>query len=546
MAYTLNKTNGDLLTVLADGTTDTSTTNLTLVGKNATSYGEAINENFVKIMESFSSSTAPSVPLQGQLWWDSANKQLSVYQGTAWKVFSYAVSSASAPAAAPTTGDLWWDTINGQLRGYTGSAWTLVGPQTTVGAATTDFQGNAATDTSSASHTVGNVIVNNKLAAIFSTDATVFTPAFTYPSSGITKVNPGLNFTSTAEPTAISTPNMTVGVSSGNVQITALTTNYGFNVTANVGGTPRSVLYVSGATGDVTFNGNVNFPTANPVTISNVSSNISPTANGTQNLGSTTSYWNQLYVRNVNALGNITVGGTAAVTGAATLSSTLAVTGAATLSSTLAVTGAATLSSTLAVTGKATLGNIVTTSGLFWANGVNYSSTITQATSFASVASNITPAANLTYNLGSASSWWNNIYGTAIHAQYADLAERFEADGVYSPGTVVELGGSAEITAAVEELSEKVFGVISTRAAYLMNSGAGNNQTHPPIAVQGRVPVKVIGQIRKGDRLVSAGNGIARAGSRSEITTWNVIGRALEDKLDDGVGEIEAVVKLNS
>jgi hypothetical protein len=98
----------------------------------------------------------------------------------------------------------------------------------------------------------------------------------------------------------------------------------------------------------------------------------------------------------------------------------------------------------------------------------------------------------------------------------------------------------------VEELSENVFGVISTRAAYLMNSGAGTDQSHPPIAVQGRVPVKVTGQIRKGDRLVSAGNGLARAGKRSEITTWNVIGRALEDKLDDGIGEIEAVVKLNS
>jgi hypothetical protein len=534
MAYTLNKTNGDLLTVLADGTTDTSSTNLTLVGKNATSYGEALNENFIKILESFSSTTAPSIPLQGQLWWDSTNKQLSVYQGTTWKVFSHAIPSATAPTSAPTSGDLWWDTVNGQLRGYTGSAWTLIGPQTPVGAAATDFQGNTVTDTLSASHTVGNVIVNNKLAAIFSTDSAAFTPSFTYPSSGIAKLNPGLNFTSTAEPTAISTPNATFGVSSGNVQITALTTNYGFNVTANVAGTPRSVLYVSGATGDVTFNGNVNFPTANPVTISNVSSNISPTANGTQNLGSTSSYWNQLYVRNVNALGNITVGGTAAVTGATTLSSTLA------------VTGATTLSSTLAVTGKATMGNVVTTDGLFWANGVNYATTITAVTSFTGVAGNITPAANLTYNLGSPTAYWNNVYGKAIQAQYADLAERFESDGVYSPGTVVELGGSAEITAAVEELSEKVFGVISTRAAYLMNSSAGTDQTHPPIAVQGRVPVKVIGRIRKGDRLVSAGNGIARAGLRSEITNWNVIGRALEDKLDDGIGEIEAVVKLNS
>jgi hypothetical protein len=79
-----------------------------------------------------------------------------------------------------------------------------------------------------------------------------------------------------------------------------------------------------------------------------------------------------------------------------------------------------------------------------------------------------------------------------------------------------------------------------------MNSGAGSNDTHPPVAVQGRVPVRVTGKIRKGDRLVSAGNGLARAGARSEITAWNVIGRALEDKLDLGIGLIEAVVKLNS
>ena len=79
-----------------------------------------------------------------------------------------------------------------------------------------------------------------------------------------------------------------------------------------------------------------------------------------------------------------------------------------------------------------------------------------------------------------------------------------------------------------------------------MNSRAGTDATHPPIAVQGRVPVKVIGKIKKGDRLVSAGNGMARAGTKSEISTWNVIGRALENKTDDSEGIIEAVVKLNS
>ena len=100
--------------------------------------------------------------------------------------------------------------------------------------------------------------------------------------------------------------------------------------------------------------------------------------------------------------------------------------------------------------------------------------------------------------------------------------------------------------AAGQDLSDNVFGVISTNAAYLMNSGAGSNTTHPPVAVQGRVPVRVTGIIRKGDRLVSAGNGLARAGARNEITAWNVIGRALADKLDSGEGLIEAVVKLNS
>ena len=79
-----------------------------------------------------------------------------------------------------------------------------------------------------------------------------------------------------------------------------------------------------------------------------------------------------------------------------------------------------------------------------------------------------------------------------------------------------------------------------------MNSGAGTDSTHPPIAVQGRVPVRVTGVIHKGDRLVSAGNGVARSGNKSEINAWNVIGRALENKTSPGEGIIEAVVKLNS
>ena len=137
------------------------------------------------------------------------------------------------------------------------------------------------------------------------------------------------------------------------------------------------------------------------------------------------------------------------------------------------------------------------------------------------------------------------ISGTQINANYADVAERFAADQIYVPGTVVELGGVAEITRSVEELSENVFGVISTRAAYLMNSGAGTDETHPPIAMTGRVPVRVTGMIRKGDRLVSAGNGLARAAQTGEATAFNVIGRALEDRTDTGEGTVEAIVTIN-
>ena len=109
---------------------------------------------------------------------------------------------------------------------------------------------------------------------------------------------------------------------------------------------------------------------------------------------------------------------------------------------------------------------------------------------------------------------------------------------------MVELGGIAEITTATEELSENVFGVVSTNAAYLMNAGAGTDKTHPPIAMTGRVPVRVTGKICKGDRLVSAGNGLARSALPQEATSFNVIGRALEDKASNDVGMVEAIVTI--
>lgn len=136
------------------------------------------------------------------------------------------------------------------------------------------------------------------------------------------------------------------------------------------------------------------------------------------------------------------------------------------------------------------------------------------------------------------------VSGNQINANYADVAERFASDEALDPGTVVELGGPAEITKSMSPLSENVFGVVSTRAAYLMNSGAGPDSTHPAVAMTGRVPVRVTGTIRKGDRLVSAGNGCARSALPGEATAFNVIGRALDDKLTVAEGFVEAIVTI--
>lgn len=132
--------------------------------------------------------------------------------------------------------------------------------------------------------------------------------------------------------------------------------------------------------------------------------------------------------------------------------------------------------------------------------------------------------------------------GTAVRAQYADLAERYHADAVYEYGTVVRIGGSKEITITDKEYCEQVFGVISDKPAYAMNSGAGDSKTHPYVALSGRVPVRVVGRVNKGDRLVTSNvPGHAMAGSAG--LNWQfVIGRALEDKVNDEAGIIEVVV----
>ena len=142
----------------------------------------------------------------------------------------------------------------------------------------------------------------------------------------------------------------------------------------------------------------------------------------------------------------------------------------------------------------------------------------------------------------------NVLSTTASQAQYADVAERFEADAPMEIGSGVEVGGSAEITEATSEMSQDVFGVISHKPAYMMNAGAGSDDSHPFVAMTGRTPVRVTGVVNKGQRLVTSSiKGCARAVAAGEsISPFNVIGRALETSTDANIKLVNCAVRTNN
>jgi hypothetical protein len=401
MAYTIVKSDGTVLTTIADGTINTSSTSLGLPGRNYAGYGQSLDTNFVHQMENFADTTPPANPLRGQLWYNTNTNTLLV-----------------CPADGTSNANAWLT-----LAQSGGSGTTTFGSVTVTG----NLQAN-------------NITANN---------------AFT-----------GDTIT---------------------VRLATVTANASIS-NANVSGT---------------------------ATIATLNSN------------------------------NITTGSAATagnITGIWTLTG-----------------GSGTTSNAFIVTnGVINAVNGIKTDNYYYANGspfnptgtytnANVSDYLTGANSVAQFTGNIAPAKVTTSNIaggGNISGTWTLAVGARLKATYADLAERFEADATYDAGTVVELGGEAEVTAVVNELSEDVFGVISNTAAYLMNAGAGDDATHPPVAVGGRVQVKVTGKVRKGQRLVSAGNGIARAAKVGEATSFNTIGRALANKTDDNVGTVEAFVSI--
>jgi hypothetical protein len=180
MSYQINKTNGELLTELVDGSIDISSTDLTLVGRNYKGYGEAFNENFVSLLENFASTSAPSNPLKGQLWFDTSDDRLKIYDGTSFRTAGGPIVSPNQPTNQ-VTGDLWIDNSNKKLYMWDGQIWTLVGPTYTATQGRTGYEAVTIVDTSNTTRVVLALYIGGILAGILSRQEFTPAPAYVLP-----------------------------------------------------------------------------------------------------------------------------------------------------------------------------------------------------------------------------------------------------------------------------------------------------------------------------------------------------------------------------
>ena len=167
MSYILNKTDGTLLVTLVDGAIDNTSTDITLVGRNYKGFGEFINENYIKILENFSSSSAPTNPLKGQLWYDTSDARLKLFNGTDWKVAGGPIVSNQEPNNM-VAGDLWIDDAKNRLYFYDGTDLVLVGPMYTQRQGKTGFEADSIVDDGNVTRTVLKLFVGGVLAGVHS------------------------------------------------------------------------------------------------------------------------------------------------------------------------------------------------------------------------------------------------------------------------------------------------------------------------------------------------------------------------------------------
>ena len=538
MAYVINNTSGATLVTLSDGTIDTTTTDLALFGKGYAGFGERLNENLVKLLENFSNTSAPANKQKGQLWYDSLNNQLKVWNGSKFKPVGSSTNATTAPTNA-NTGDFWFDTNNSQFYVYNSTAWTLIGPTTVSGSGVTQASAEVVADNVGVNKSILKFITNDAVVGIVSAEE--FTPGTTI--SGFATIYKGITlstaiasnkFTGTStDADALggvaaanylrSNANDTTSGSLGILSDSGLTVGAGSDLTVTVSGTDVTVANTS-SNGDILFTVNDGGVTKTLMTLDGGDGQVTFTDGA---------------INNLRVSGNLTVDGTTTTVNTTTLTIEDNI-----IELNRNISTAAGMPNYSGLKVNRGFTSVATEQDLYWVWDETFADDGTTLhgnaggawTAFKSGGGDELSAPTLVDIRA------NIVHATSTSAQYADLAERYSADMQLSVGDVVILGGTQEITLCTKELDDAVFGVVSDKPAYLMNADAGNNDSHPMIALKGRVSVKIAGTGQAGDRVVSAGNGEARVANLDECTAFNTLGRLIQAKYSEQTELHECVI----
>ena len=494
MAYVINLTNGGSLVTVEDGTIDQSTS-LKLVGKNYAGYGEIQNENFIHLLENFSSANQPAGPLSGQIWFDNSVKKLKFYDGTKFRTTGGAEVATTQPVGL-TTGDFWWDTSNNQLYAQNSDGgFVLIGPQS-IGTTVSAMVTAQVRDNNQVNRTIIKGTVDDGVVFIISNAE--FTIDTTDPANVITGydvIRQGLTLRNTTSSTG--------GVTSSAHRFHGTATN-----AEKLGGVSASQFVQNTPGQESSFGDIVRFSDSGYTVGAANDLKIYIDSTGAGNEGIIENTVGQKIRFKVKSSGGVTT-------------------------EPFHIQAA---------------GLIPTTTATFDIGDSNYKWRNMYATSFNGLATQaIALQVGSNYRTGDVNATNNtvavrdssgniaaNVFnGVSTSARYADLAEKYTTDQEYPVGTAMAVGGEAETTAA--KSSSMAIGVISAEPAYLMNSEAEGQA----IGLKGRVPVRVKGAVKKGEAVYAWEDGVC-----STVQTTALVGIALEASDDESEKLIECVLKV--
>ena len=598
MAYQVDKFNGAFFVSVEDGTIDT-TSDLRFVGKNYAGYGEVQNENFLHLLENFANTTAPPKVIAGQIWFDSSAKKLKFYDGVRFKSAGGSEVSTTAPSGL-SIGDFWWDSAAKQLYAWAGTEFELIGPEASPDLGSSIVSAavvKGTVETAVGPHTILKVIADDKTVGIFSKAAFTLDNAQN-PIDDFTVIKKGLTLAKSQ--TGVSTDDYimwgtannanrlggflaTQYLKQGENSFTGEVKFYDPGFTVGDGNDFRlrvedgdEVIVENRLGNPITFRITV-VETTDERDIAIISSTgILPGTDNAFTIGQSGARYSNVFAttHTGNLVGNVTGNSTGIHTGnllaadatvmvnattkqigfaGANIVGTLtgSVTGSSATATSSSKLNDLDPSETVPITATATI-PIRNTSGNLIANQFIGIADKTDRFFLDKTDAVVDPAWNdavtstkyrtarlsaTAYSIAARDSSGNIaavlFQGTATSARYADLAEKYLADADYETGTVVMVGGDKEVTAST--WGQRAVGVVSANPAYMMNSELEGGTY---IALKGRVPVKVIGAVRKGDRLVAGDRGCAQVAQ----DRLDVFAIAMESSDNDDVKLIESVV----